>query len=122
MKNLKSIIVVVLILVVFFFFIVYCIYFYVEDGYIYVYDGIVYMYDYGVGIYIYGYGGDGYSYFNVDGSLVFCYLVMNGEFWMNFNDFLMENDLCNFSCFVLKISEDKGLFFCMVFYVYDDME
>jgi hypothetical protein len=66
--------------------------------------------------------GDGHSHANPDGSPAFSYLAMNGEFRMNPNDSMTQNDPRNPSRLVLKTSEEAGSVSRMAFYSHDDME
>ncbi|MCI5082479.1 MAG: hypothetical protein MRY78_12340 [Saprospiraceae bacterium] len=52
----------------------------------------------------------------------YTYLAMNGEFQMNPNDSLTQNDPRNPSRLVLKTSEEKGTMTRMAFYAHDDMQ
>lgn len=122
MKNPKSTIVAALILAALSFFIVYCTHSQAEDGHTHDHDGTAHTHDHGAGTHTHGHGGDGHSHPNADGSPAFRYLAMNGEFRMNPNDSLTENDPRNPSRLVLKTSEDKGSLSRMAFYAHDDME
>ncbi|TXB60543.1 hypothetical protein [Phaeodactylibacter luteus] len=67
-------------------------------------------------------GGDGHSHPTPDGRPAYTYLAMNGDFQMNPNDSLTQNDPRNPSRLVLETSEEAGSLTRMAFYSHNDME
>lgn len=66
-------------------------------------------------------GGDGHTHATPDGHPAFTYLAMNGEFKMNPNDSLTQNDPRNPSRLVLQTTNEAGSVSRMAFYAHDDM-
>ncbi len=66
--------------------------------------------------------GDGHTHATPDGRPAYTYLAMNGEFQMNPNDSMTQNDPRNPSRLVLKTSDEAGTLTRMAFYDHDDME
>lgn len=69
-----------------------------------------------------GAGGHTHDHTLKDGMSRFSFLNMNGEFKMNPNDSMTQNDPRNPSRLLLSTSDEKGTVTSMTFYAHDDMD
>lgn len=120
MKNLKSTIVAILILAILSFFVVYCTQSQAEDGHSHSLADGPHTHD--ESTHSHAHGGDGHTHASPDGSPAFSYLAMKGEFKMNPNDSITQNDPRNPSRLVLETSDEKGSPTRMSFYSHDDTQ
>lgn len=72
--------------------------------------------------YTHSHGPGGHTHSHPHESSSFTFLKMNGEFKMNPNDSITQNDPRNPSRLVLSTTEEAGSISRMAFYVHDDME